>query len=75
MSDGGPSLLGYAGVGGVVACCLVLELLGGAAVLGSVAAAVGLSTGLTYVAVIGLVGVLVVLLTLGHQQYKQTNHI
>jgi hypothetical protein len=75
MSNDGSSLLGYAGVGGVVAYCLVLDLLGGVAVLGSVAAAVGLSTGLTYVAVVGLAGVLMVVLTLGYRQYGQTSHI
>ena len=40
---------------GVVACCLALELLGGAVILSGVAAAIGLSTGLMYVTVVGLV--------------------
>ena len=73
MNKEDSSLLTYAGLGGVVACCLALELLGGTVVLGGIAAAVGLSTGLMYVAGVGLVGVLIVLLTLGYRQYRQTS--
>lgn len=56
MSGDADSWLPYAGVGGLVACCLGLELLGGAVVLGGLAATIGLSTGLTYLAVVGLGG-------------------
>lgn len=56
MSDDNTPLTAYAGLGGIAACCLVLELLGGAAILTGVATAIGLSTGLTYVGVAGLVG-------------------
>jgi hypothetical protein len=60
------SLLSAAGIGGAVACCLALELLGGAAVLGGLAAAIGLSTGLIYVAVIGVGGVFAALFASGY---------
>ena len=60
MSNEDSSVLAYAGLGGVTACCLALELLGGAVILSGVAAMVGLSIGLTYVTVVGAVGILVV---------------
>jgi len=37
MSEENSSLLPYAGLGGVVACCLALELLDGAVILSGVA--------------------------------------
>lgn len=52
------SLTAYAGAGGVAACCLVLELLGGATILTGIASAIGLSTGLTYVGVVGFAGLI-----------------
>lgn len=75
MNKENSSLLTYAGLGGIVACCLALELLGGTVVLGSVAAVVGLSTGLMYVAVVGLTGVLVALLSLVSRQYTTKTSI
>ena len=75
MSKNESSLLTYAGFGGVIACCLALELLGGAVILGGVAAAIGLSTGLMYVTVVGLVGVLVVFLLFGYRRYARMNYI
>ena len=69
MNKEDSSLLTYAGLGGVVACCLALELLGGIVILGGIAAVVGLSTGLIYVAVVGLAGVLVALLALMYRQH------
>lgn len=69
-----PSLLSAAGLGGAVACCLALELLGGAAILGGLAAAIGLSTGLTYVAIIGVGGILAALLAVGYQQRGGGTH-
>ena len=75
MSEENSSLLPYAGLGGVVACCLALELLGGAVILSGVAAAIGLSTGLMYVTVVGLVGVLVVFLLFEYRRYARMNYI
>lgn len=75
MNNEDSSLLTYAGLGGVVACCLALELLGGTVILGSITAIVGLSTGLIYVAVVGLVGVLVALLVLVYRQHTTRNSI
>jgi hypothetical protein len=71
-TDDHPSLLSAAGIGGAVACCLGLELLGGAAVLGGLAAAIGLSTGHIYVGIIGVGGVLAALLTISYQQSEGT---
>ena len=68
------SLLTSAGIGGVVVCCAALELLGGAALLGGLAAALGLSTGLTYLTVVGLGGLLAVLLVRGYQQVGGITH-
>lgn len=74
--QGSDSRLSFAefGVGGLVACCVVLELLGGAALLGGVAAVIGLSTGLTYLLVIGLAGALTALLALGYSQYRTASY-
>ena len=71
MPDGGDSesLLTYAGFGGVAVCCPGIELLGGAAILGGLAATVGLSSGLTYLVVVGIGGVAAALLTLGYRQF------
>ena len=68
------SLLTYAGIGGAVVCCAALELLGGTVLLGGLAAVIGLSTGLTYLAVIGAGGVSTVLLVLGYRQYRKTSN-
>lgn len=54
----GTGLVAYAGLGGLVACCAVIELLGGAVVLGGLAAFLGLSTGITYVTIAGVGGIL-----------------
>lgn len=72
-SDPGPWLTS-AGLGGAAVCCLTVELLGGTALVGGLAATIGFSTGVTYAAVVGLGGVLAVVLTLGHQQLGRTNH-
>jgi hypothetical protein len=74
-ADESESLLTYAGVGGAGICCLGIELLGGAAILGGVAAMVGLSTGLTYLVVTGLGGLLVAVAALGYRQIGGTNHV
>lgn len=70
MTDDTESWLPYAGVGGLTVCCLALEVLGGAAVVSGLAAAIGLSTGLTYAVVVGLGGLLAALLVAGYQQLK-----
>ena len=69
------SLLAYAGLGGVAVCCLGIELLGGAAILGGLAATLGLSTGLTYLVVIGVGGALVALLTIGYRQFQTPAYV
>lgn len=75
MSGSEPeSLLTYAGIGGAVACCAALELLGGTALLGGLAAVIGVSTGLTYLAVVGLGGILAVLFVRGYQQVGGVTH-
>lgn len=51
--DDSESLLAYTGLGGAAVCCLGIELLGGAAILGGLAATIGLSTGLTYLVIVG----------------------
>jgi len=56
MTDDDTSLTAYAGLGGIAACCLAIELLGGAAILTGAAAAIGLSTGMTYVGITGFAG-------------------
>lgn len=73
--DESESLLTYAGFGGVAVCCLGIELLGGAAILGGLAAAVGLSTGLTYLAVAGVGGLVAALLALGYRQFGGTSYV
>ena len=73
--DDPESLLTYAGIGGAIACCAALELLGGAALLGGLAAVIGLSTGLTYLAIVGVGGIITVLLTLGYRQYGGTSNV
>lgn len=73
MSGSDPgSWLTSAGLGGAAVCCLALELLGGTALVGGLAATIGFSTGLAYAAVVGLGGVLAVVLALGHQQLGRT---
>lgn len=74
-NDESESLLTYAGFGGVAACCLGIELLGGAALLGGLAATVGLSTGLTYLIIAGIGGIVAALLVLGYRQLGGTNHV
>lgn len=66
MTEG--SWLAYAGFGGAAVRCLALELFGGAALLGGIAAGVGLSTGMTYLLIVGLGGVLAALLAVGYLQ-------
>jgi hypothetical protein len=72
--DNRTSLLSAAGIGRAVACCLAFELLGGTALLSGLVAAIGLSTGLTYVAVVGLGGILAALLVVGYQQRGRQTH-
>ena len=69
-----PSLLSAAGIGGTVACCLVLELFGGAALRGGVATAIGLSTGLMYTTVVGT-GVLMAFLSLEYRRHAEKSHV
>ncbi|MFC6616222.1 hypothetical protein ACFQAS_15050 [Halopenitus salinus] len=73
MSGDAESWLPYAGVGGVVACCLGLELLGGAVVVGGLAATIGLSTGVTYLAVVGLGGLVALFVAAGYQHVEGVN--
>ncbi|MFC4452025.1 MULTISPECIES: hypothetical protein [Halorussus] len=68
------SWLPYAGVGGAVVCCLAIELLGGAVILGGIAAAVGLSTGLTYLLAVGLGGMLAGLLAISYHRIEGVSH-
>jgi hypothetical protein len=70
MTDDTESWLPYAGIGGLTVCCLALEVLGGVAVVSGLAAAIGLSTGLTYAVVVGLGGLLAALLVAGYQQLE-----
>lgn len=69
------SWLPYAGIGGAVVCCLAIELLGGAVILGGIAAAVGLSTGLMYLLVVGLGGMLAGLLAIGYHRVEEVNNV
>lgn len=73
MNGDADSWLPSAGVGGVVACCLGLEVLGGAAALGGLATAVGLSTSITYLAVVGLSGLVVLLFAVGYHHIEGVN--
>lgn len=63
------SLLPIAGLGGIAACCLGIELLGGTAIVSGLAATVGLSTGATYLGVVGVGGLTIALLALGYHQF------
>jgi hypothetical protein len=74
-ADESESLLAYAGIGGAAICCLGIELLGGAAILGGLAATVGLSTGLTYLIVAGTGGLFVALVALGYRQVAGPGHV
>lgn len=74
MADDADSWLPYAGLGGVTVCCLGLELLGGAAVMSGLAAAVGLSTGLTYAAIVGFGGLLATVFAAGYQHIGGLTH-
>ena len=60
--------LSYAGLGGAVACCLGLELLGGVAVVGGLGAALGLTVDLAYGGIVVLGGILAVLAAVGYRQ-------
>lgn len=53
------STITYAGPGGVVVCCAILELLGGVALVGGFATATGLSTQITLFTFIGMTGLFV----------------
>ena len=55
------SLLAYTGFGGAVACCAILEVLGGAAVLGGFGGSLGLATEVTYLTIVGAAGLVAVL--------------
>lgn len=70
-SSEGASLVAYAGVGGALACCAVIELLGGAVILGGLATVLGLSTGLTYLAIAGLGGLVAAGAALGYRRANQ----
>jgi hypothetical protein len=74
-ADESESLLAYAGIGGAGICCLGIELLGGAAILGGLAATVGLSIGLTYLLVAGIGGLFVALAALGYRRIGGANHV
>jgi hypothetical protein len=50
------STLTYAGIGGLTGCCLLIELLGGAAILSGISTAIGLSNSIIYLAAIGITG-------------------
>lgn len=65
----GDDLLTLAGVGGIVGCCLALELLGGVALVSGLAAASGLSNGILYAAIVGLSGLLAVVLAVGYREF------
>lgn len=73
MSSDADSWLPYAGIGGLIACCLGLELLGGAVVLGGLAATIGLSTGVTYLAVVGIGGLVALGLAAGFHHVVEVN--
>jgi hypothetical protein len=73
MSSDADSQLPYVGVGGVVACCLGLEVLGGAVVLGGLAAKIGLSTGVTYLMVVGLGGLVALGVAVGYHHVGELN--
>lgn len=73
MPDELGSWLPYAGVGGAVVCCLALEVLGGAVLLGGIATVIGLSAGVTYLVVVGLGAVLAGLLAVGYHQIGEVN--
>lgn len=77
MPDDGTfeSLLTYAGLGGAGICCLAIELVGGTAILGGLAATVGLSTGLTYLATVGVGGLVAALLALGYRQFGGSDRV
>lgn len=72
--DDSESLLAYAGFGGAAICCLGIELLGGAALLGGLAATIGLSTGLTYLVIVGGGALGVVLLVRGHRHVSDPRY-
>jgi hypothetical protein len=74
-NDRSESLLTYAGLGGAAVCCLVIELLGGAVILGGLAAIIGLSTGLTYLVVAGIGGLTAAFFVLGYRQLGGTSHV
>ena len=73
MSSDADSWLPYAGAGGILACCLGLEMLGGAVVLGGLATTIGLSTGVTYLAVVGLGGLVALGLAAGYHHFEEVN--
>lgn len=73
--DESESLLSYVGVGGAVVCCVALELLGGATILGGLATLIGLSTGLAYLVLIGIGGLVAALLALGYRQFRGVSHV
>lgn len=62
------SWLPYAGIGGVTLCCLGLELLGGAVILSGLTAIFGVSTGVMYVVIVSVGGLLAVLLVASYRR-------
>lgn len=73
MPDGSGSWLPYAGAIGAVACCLALEVLGGAALLVGIPTAIGLSTGVRYLSVVGRGAMLAGSLAVGYHQFGEVN--
>lgn len=67
------SAVTYAALGGAVACCAALELLGGAVILGGVAAMIGLSTGVTYLVVVGVTGLLIAASVVAYRRSRTTH--
>lgn len=49
-------------------CCAVIEILGGAVILGGLAAFLGLSTTVTYLAIAGAGGLMAALAALGYDR-------
>lgn len=68
------SAVTYAGLGGAVVCCAALELLGGVAIVSGLATAIGLSTGLTYLAVVGATGLVVAAAVIVYRR-SHTTHV
>lgn len=72
-SIAGTELAAYVGLGGALACCAVIELLGGAVILGGLAAFLGLSTTVTYLGVGAAGGSIAALSVLGYRRVRGTS--